>query len=222
MDVKQMLYMVTIAQEGGISKAAAKLFITQSALDQQLLKLEHELGTPLFFRSRTSFSLTEESTAWTVARTAIGQGETVVTPLHMAMIVQSIANDGVLMKPYVLDHVENHSGGTVDSYSPKSYGTLMTADEAETITEYMKAVVEDGTGRKLNDLGFSIAGKTGTAEYSSDKSKSHAWFVGFSDTGDSDIVVCVLVEEKGSGSEYAVPVARQVFSAWYAQENSLW
>lgn len=46
MDVKQMLYMVTIAQEGGISKAAAKLFITQSALDQQLLKLEHELGTP--------------------------------------------------------------------------------------------------------------------------------------------------------------------------------
>ena len=59
MDVKQMLYIVTIAQEGGISKAAAKLFITQSALDQQLLKLEHELGAPLFFRSRTSFSLTE-------------------------------------------------------------------------------------------------------------------------------------------------------------------
>ena len=56
MDVKQMLYMVTIAQEGGISKAA-KLFITQSALDQQLLKLEHELGTPLFYRSRSSFSI---------------------------------------------------------------------------------------------------------------------------------------------------------------------
>lgn len=48
MDVKQMTYILTIAQEGGISKAAAKLFITQSALDQQLLKLEHELGTRLF------------------------------------------------------------------------------------------------------------------------------------------------------------------------------
>lgn len=59
MDVKQMTYIVTIAQEGGISKAAAKLFLTQSALDQQLLKLERELGTPLFTRSRTSFSLTE-------------------------------------------------------------------------------------------------------------------------------------------------------------------
>lgn len=59
MDVKQMTYILTIAQEGGISKAAAKLFITQSALDQQLLKLEHELGTRLFFRSRSSFALTE-------------------------------------------------------------------------------------------------------------------------------------------------------------------
>ena len=48
MDVKQMTYILTIAQEGGISKAAAKLFITQSALDQQLLKLEHELAPGSF------------------------------------------------------------------------------------------------------------------------------------------------------------------------------
>lgn len=47
--------------------------------------------------------------------------------------------------------------------------------------------MESGTGSKLKDLGFEIAGKTGTAEYTSDKSKSHAWFVGFSDTGDRDI-----------------------------------
>ena len=58
MDIKQMTYILTIAQEGGISKAAAKLFITQSALDQQLLKLEKELGTQLFYRSRGSFALT--------------------------------------------------------------------------------------------------------------------------------------------------------------------
>lgn len=172
--------------------------------------------------SRSSFSLKDGATPAEQMMTAIGQGETLVSPLHMAMIAQSIANDGVLMEPYVLDHVENYSGSIVDTYSPKSYGALMTPEEAETLTEYMKAVVTDGTGRKLNDLGFSIAGKTGTAEYSSDKSKSHAWFVGFSDTGESDIVVCVLVEEKGSGSDYAVPVARQIFAAWYAQQNSLW
>lgn len=172
--------------------------------------------------SRSSFALEDGSTPAERMMTAIGQGETVVSPLHMAMIVESIANDGVLMEPYVLDHVESYSGNTVDTYSPTRYGEVMTAEEAEALTEYMKAVVEDGTARSLNDLGFSIAGKTGTAEYSSDKSKSHAWFAGFSDTGDSDIVVCVLVEEKGSGSEYAVPIAKQIFSVWYAQQNSLW
>ena len=70
----------------------------------------------------------------------------------------------------------------------------------------------------LKDLGFETAGKTGTAEYTSDKSKSHAWFVGFSDTGDQDIAVCVLVEERGSGSEYAVPIARQIFQEWYGNK----
>lgn len=58
MDIKQITYILTIAQEGGITKAANKLFITQSALDQQLLKLENELGTRLFYRSRPNFSLT--------------------------------------------------------------------------------------------------------------------------------------------------------------------
>lgn len=172
--------------------------------------------------SRSSFTLKDGSTPAERMMTGIGQGETLVSPLHMAMIVSSIANDGVLMEPYVLDHVESYSGTVVDTYNPVQYGELMTAEEAETLTEYMKAVVEDGTARSLNDLGFDIAGKTGTAEYTSNKNKSHAWFVGFSDTGDSDIVVCVLVEEKGSGSEYAVPVARQIFSTWYAQQNSLW
>ncbi len=172
--------------------------------------------------SKSSFTLADGATPAERMMTAIGQGETVVSPLHMAMIVSSIANGGVLMEPYVLDHVENYKGGVVDTYSPTRYGTLMSGEEAAALTEYMKAVVEDGTGRKLNDLGFSVAGKTGTAEYSNDKSKSHAWFVGFSDTGDTDIAVCVLVEEKGSGSEYAVPIARQIFAEWYTQKTFAW
>lgn len=59
MDIKQMTYIITIAEQGGITKAAEKLFISQSALDQQLLKLERELGIQLFSRSRKNFSLTE-------------------------------------------------------------------------------------------------------------------------------------------------------------------
>lgn len=164
--------------------------------------------------SKSSFTLDSGASASGRMMAAIGQGDTVVTPLHMAMLASAIANDGVLMTPYVLDHVENKDGETVKSYSPEEYGSLMTEQEAAVLTEYMRAAVEEGTASKLSDLGFEVAGKTGTAEYSSDKSKSHAWFVGFSDTGASDIVVCVLVEEAGSGSEYAVPIARQIFSAW--------
>ena len=164
--------------------------------------------------SKSAFSLKEGSTPAEQMMTAIGQGETLVSPMHMAMIMSAVANDGILMKPYFLERVETYSGDLVKNFRPAVYGSLMTEAEAEILTEYMRAVVTEGTGSKLDNMGFFVAGKTGTAEYSSDKSKSHAWFAGFSDTGESDIVVCVLVEEAGSGSEYAVPVAREIFNAW--------
>lgn len=164
--------------------------------------------------SKSSISQKADATPAEQMMTAIGQGETVVSPMHMAMIVSSIANDGVLMKPYLLDRIESYTGDLVKTYSSSAYATLMTESEAQRLTEYMEAVVTEGTGSKLSDLGFPVAGKTGTAEYTSDKSKSHAWFAGFSNTGEGDIAVCVLVEEAGSGSEYAVPIARQIFAAW--------
>lgn len=176
-----------------------------------------ELPSPLTY-SKSSFSLKTDATPAEQMMTAIGQGETLVSPLHMALIAGAIANDGVLMKPYLLEEVRSAKGATVKTFDTEEYGSLMTADEAAALTEYMKAVVESGTGSKLKDLGFETAGKTGTAEYTSDKSKSHAWFVGFSDTGDQDIAVCVLVEERGSGSEYAVPIARQIFQEWYGNK----
>ena len=164
--------------------------------------------------SKSSFSLESGAAPAEQMMTGIGQGETLVSPMHMAMIMGAIANEGVLMKPYFLERVETYTGDLVKTFRPAVYGSLMTKQEAEILTEYMRAVVTEGTGSKLDNMGFFIAGKTGTAEYSSDKSKSHAWFAGFSDTGESDIVVCVLVEEAGSGSEFAVPVAREIFWAW--------
>ena len=169
--------------------------------------------------SSSSFEIEDGETSAQQMMLAIGQGDTLVSPLHMAMIACAIANDGVLMEPYVLDHVENYLGTTVKKFYPSVYGSLMTSEEAEILTEYMLEVVETGTASALSDIGIEIAGKTGTAEYSSDKTKSHAWFVGFSDTGDDDIVVCVLVEEEGSGSEYAVPIAEEIFETWYVNKT---
>lgn len=166
--------------------------------------------------SRSSFTLKLDSTPAERMMTAIGQGETVTTPLHMAMLTSSIANGGVLMKPYFIERVENYTGDRVKTFEPEEFASLMSVKEAALLTEYMSEVVTGGTGSKLSELGFPVAGKTGTAEYTSDKSKSHAWFVGFSNTGEQDITVCVLVEEAGSGSEYAVPIARKLFAAWQA------
>lgn len=168
---------------------------------------------------QSSILLDEDAETGTVMQTAIGQATTEVTPMHMALLTSAIANGGNLMKPYLIDSVENYTGERVKKYMPSSYGKIMTAQEAEILTEYMTETVLSGTGSKLQSEAYTAAGKTGTAEYSSDKSKSHAWFVGFSNVESQDLVVCVLVEGAGAGSEYAVPIAKRMFDAYYANNS---
>lgn len=166
--------------------------------------------------SRSSFALTGQASEDEKMMTAIGQGQTMVSPMHMALITASIANKGVLMEPYLIDHIESYTGDQVRAYRPKAYGSLMTDMEAGKLTEYMRQVVESGTAKTLNNLPVTVAGKTGSAEYSSDKTKSHAWFIGFSMEEEKDLAVCVLVEGAGSGGEYAVPIARRLFEVYYS------
>lgn len=166
--------------------------------------------------SKSSFKLGLGASDSEKMMTSIGQGETMVSPLHMALVTASIANKGVLMEPYLIDHIENYTGATVRTFRPKAYGSLMTDAEAAKLTEYMEQVVAEGTAKSMRDMSVSIAGKTGSAEFSSDKSKSHAWFVGFSVGEEKDLAVCVLMEDAGSGTRYAVPAARRVFEAYYS------
>ena len=98
----------------------------------------------------------------------------------MAMIVSTIANGGKLMKPYLVDKITNYAGTTVKKYMPESYKELMTSSEAAQLTEYMKAVVDYGTGVALSGASYTVAGKTGTAEVGEDGNTVHSWFVGFS------------------------------------------
>ncbi len=83
----------------------------------------------------------------------------------------------------------------------------------------MRDVVETGTATKLKGQGYTAAGKTGSAEYNSE-SDSHAWFTGFAPVEDPEICVTVIIEGAGSGGDYAVPVARRVFDAYFALESS--
>lgn len=174
--------------------------------------------------SSSQFSLNGKSSVGETMQTAIGQGNTLVSPFHMALIVSAIANDGVLMTPYFVDHIENTDGIQVSETKALEYKKLMNSSEAQTLNQYMQSVVNGGTASSLSDLGVSIAGKTGSAEYevngntgSEANFSTHSWFVGFSNVEDPDIVVSVIAEDGGTGSSAAVPIAREIFRTYYNQ-----
>lgn len=164
--------------------------------------------------SKSSYTLTSKTPANEIAQTVIGLGKTQISPLHNAMIVQTIANQGVLMKPYLVSDIVSAGGWTVKHYKPEAYGRVISKEEAGHLAEYMQEVVKRGTASKLAGLSVSAAGKTGTAYYETGK-PPHAWFVGFAPAEQPELVISVIVESSGGGSSYAVPVAKKILEAYY-------
>lgn len=166
--------------------------------------------------SQSVFKLDGNSSYGEQMTTAIGQGDTLVTPLHMALITSTVANGGILMRPYYIARVESADGEVVSETNPSSYGELMTVEEAEILTGYMQETVNSGTATALSGAGYTVAGKTGSAEYETGGATgTHSWFVGFSNVDDPDIVVAVIAEDGGTGSQTAVPIAKAIFDAYY-------
>ena len=95
----------------------------------------------------------------------------------------------------------------------------MTEDESATLTSLMEKVVEEGTGKKLRDAGYTAAGKTGSAEYDNVKGDSHAWFTGFAPAQNPEICVTVIIEGAGSGGDYAVPIAKRIFDRYFEEKT---
>lgn len=168
----------------------------------------------MFAASKSKYTIGTKEEGFDIPRTTIGLGKTLITPLHSAMLAASIANNGVVMQPYLVDSVVNHSGKTVRVTKSKTGAQWMSEEEADLLKEYMQAVVEKGTAHSLSGLAVSVAGKTGTATYDNDK-PPHAWFVGFAPVEEPEIVISVLVESVGGGSSYAVPVAKKIIQAYY-------
>lgn len=154
--------------------------------------------------------------SYDVMQTAIGQGKTQITPMQLNLITSAIANDGVCMKPYVIDHIESYEGNMVKQYNPETMETLMNEDEAAFLKDLMAEVVKTGTATRLQNDAYTAAGKTGSAEYNGNKADSHAWFTGFAPVEDPKVCVTIIVEGAGSGGEYAVPIAKRVFDAYFA------
>ena len=165
--------------------------------------------------SRSKLSVSSVSDTKTIMQTSIGQGGTLVTPMHIALVTQAIANGGTMMRAQEVVKKRNYQGMLIKEYKPEEYKKIMTEGEARELTEYMKKVCTTGTGKKLANLPYSVAGKTGSAEFGKIKGQSHSWFTGFSNPDDPDIVVTVIMENGGSGSENAVPAAKFIFDRYY-------
>ena len=119
----------------------------------------------------------------------------------------------------MIDRVENDEGTVVKNFKASEYGRLMSEDEAAILRQLMTDVVQEGTASKLKGLSYTAAGKTGSAEYNNVKGDSHAWFTGFAPAEDPEVCVTIIVEGAGSGGDYAVPIARRIFDAYFSEKQ---
>ncbi|WOF23102.1 penicillin-binding protein 2 [Microbacterium betulae] len=154
--------------------------------------------------------------------TGFGQGQVTATPLQMAMVAAGIANDGVVMNPWMVDDVIGPDLSVQETYDPTAFGEALDADLADALTEAMTASVQDGAATNARIDGVDVAGKTGTAENADDDPYT-LWFTGFAPADDPQVAVAVVVEDgggqgqSGSGNTIAAPIAKEVMEAVLAR-----
>lgn len=167
--------------------------------------------------SKSNLSVNDTISDDEMIQISIGQGKAQITPMHMNMITSAIANDGLLMKPRFVDRILSANGSIVKIYENEEYSQLLSKEESDVLTELMIGVVNEGTATKLKTDAYQAAGKTGSAEYNGVKEDSHAWFTGFAPADDPQIAVTIIIEGIGSGGDYAAPIAKRIFDAYFAE-----
>ncbi|HYE59638.1 MAG TPA: penicillin-binding protein 2 [Candidatus Kapabacteria bacterium] len=145
---------------------------------------------------------------------SIGQGDLLVTPLHIAAMTASIANNGTLYQPHVVRFITNPITKTTEPKEPQVIlKDFIHPEHLRTVRLGMRDCALSGSCRRLATLPVNVAGKTGTAQWNSNKA-NHAWFTSFAPFEQPEIVLTVLVEEGGEGSSIAVPIAHEFYQWW--------
>ncbi|GAA2085531.1 penicillin-binding transpeptidase domain-containing protein [Streptomyces albiaxialis] len=155
------------------------------------------------------------------AQAGIGQASNRATPLQMAMVTSAIANDGKLMKPYMVDQLVAPNLNVVEQTKPKELSQAVSPENAQKLQEGMETVVKEGTGKPGQIPGVTVGGKTGTAQHGeNNKDNPYAWFISYAKDGDgSPVAVAVVVESSDTlrsdiaGGKLAAPVAKAVMEA---------
>ncbi|MFG3347724.1 peptidoglycan D,D-transpeptidase FtsI family protein [Streptomyces sp. NPDC048018] len=158
------------------------------------------------------------------ALSSIGQFNTATTPLQMAMVTAAIANDGKLMKPYMVDKLVAPNLDVIKQTEPEELSRPVSPETAQKLQQMMENVVQNGTGGNadLHKDGVKVGGKTGTAQHGEKNAKRpYAWFISYAKTDQgSPVAVAVIVEDSEgtdrediSGGGLAAPIAKAVMKA---------
>ena len=152
-------------------------------------------------------------TAWAGVGQPVGEHESPpgpqVTPLQMALIAAAVANDGVVMRPYLIDAVSDRTGRILTETTPRPWKSALDPATAATVTDLMITAVTSGSGARAALPGVTVAGKTGTAEVGKSVG-THAWFIAFAPAENPRVAVAIVLENAGVGGSVAAPAARGV------------
>ncbi|SDM10232.1 peptidoglycan D,D-transpeptidase FtsI family protein [Nonomuraea jiangxiensis] len=175
-----------------------------------------QVGIPMDV-SKSSFGAREDDAA--LAMASIGQRSNQMTPLQMAMIAAGIANDGKVMKPYLVNKITDAKGDTVEDASPEELSEAISSDSSRKLRDMMVSVVQNGTANLAQVPGVQVGGKTGTAE-TADGRPPHAWFISFAPADDPKVALAIIVESgaakvgaEATGGHTAAPIAKAVLEA---------
>ncbi|MFG2263237.1 penicillin-binding transpeptidase domain-containing protein [Streptomyces sp. NPDC048720] len=157
------------------------------------------------------------------ALSSIGQYNTAATPLQMAMVASAVANDGKLMKPYMVDQLQSSNLDPVAKTDPEELSRPLSPENAQILQSMMETVVKSGTGQRAQiGGGVTVGGKTGTAQHGvANSANPYAWFISYAKLSDnsSPVAVAVVVEDENanrddiSGGGLAAPIAKSVMEA---------
>jgi len=158
-----------------------------------------------------------------LAQNSLGERDVQATVFQMALVASAIANDGLLMDPYLVARGFDADSTMEWERSPALLAQPIGAGTARVLTDMMERVVTQGTGTRAQIPDVRVAGKTGTAE--SGGGPPHAWFIGFAPVDDPQIAIAVLVADGGNvgenatGGVVAAPIASTVIDFWLSTDQ---
>jgi penicillin-binding protein A len=179
---------------------------------------DKELDTPV----RAAESVYPEDNKPQNAMAGIGQASNRATPLQMAMVASAVANNGSLMKPYMVDQLVAPNLNVVEQHKPTEMSQPVSSENAQKLQQGMETVVQKGTGTSAQIPGVTVGGKTGTAQRGENNSENpYAWFISYAKdkNGEAPVAVAVVIEGSDTlrsdiaGGKLAAPVAKDVMNA---------